>query len=286
MLDLDSIVFKVDTAELDAAALKIDKLATNMSKLVKPVQQAEIDSSKLAEAKAKEAKAISQAAEAAAKAEKAQSGLVKATKEAGESAKVSMNALEKQTQILENMTLGFSRGQSTVLTYAKAAGLATESLEELKKVLLTQRELVGGDPFDKSTSGLLELNQRMREGVTANQLYSNGIELTQKQTAALSRDLERLSLAMQHQGKSADEVLKAQQQYRDLYVETATQVNTLTAAEKNKIKSSREAINANAALAKEDQRLISMLETMNLTQNQGSVATDKAANSIEDMPRC
>ncbi len=71
MLNLEELVFKVNTTELKTAVTAVDNLGKAVTRLNKPVQENEMANAKLAKAQA-------QANEAAAKAEIAQTKLGKA----------------------------------------------------------------------------------------------------------------------------------------------------------------------------------------------------------------
>ena len=178
--------FKVTTDGLNETVAAIDKLTTAVGKFNK----AEIDAARVSTAKSKAKKAEEEANKAAAKALEAEVVLThknnelqdKAAKKAAATAvaqtnvaqatTTSTNALDRQKDVLQFMTEGFSRGQASTLAYAKAAGLAADQLKELGQVLQTQRKLIGGDPFDKSTSGLLSLQTQYKETQVAIAQYN------------------------------------------------------------------------------------------------------------------
>ena len=173
-LELTSLVFKTETSDLERASKVIGELVTNVGKLDKAARDAAQTEVVIAKAAKLNADANLQNAKAqdvrlnstitADKADQQAAAAIekktKATEKATESSAKNVGVLQRQKDILEFQTQGFSRGQSSILAYAKAAGLAAEDIGELSKVLETQRKLMGGDPFDKSLSGLKSLRNQ------------------------------------------------------------------------------------------------------------------------------
>ena len=90
---------------------------------------------------------VAEAADIAAKTEERKSKAVrdtaKATEEATAVTKSSVSILERQQAILEFQANGYSKGQASILAYAKAAGVAASEIQEIGKVLQAQRTLMG-----------------------------------------------------------------------------------------------------------------------------------------------
>ena len=177
-IELEKLLFSVDTAELDTALKKIGALSEKLDALTtatNKTNKASNDSTKTLKNSTTETN----------KATDAQNQLNESTSKA--------NAiLERQKDILKFQTEGFSKGQSSVLAYAKATGAATGEIKELGNVLQMQRKLIGGDPFDKSISGLVALQNQYGEIREAMRQYSKDTELTRNQTRELTRDKERI----------------------------------------------------------------------------------------------
>lgn len=245
-LELDKIVFSVSTDALDTAIDKIEKLGTAVTALNKPLQTLEKETQK---------------------ATKAQTEQTKAQDENTKSTKTNLSVLERQQQILEFMTQGFSKGQASILTYAKAAGAATDELNALGEVQKTMRKLQGGDPFDKSTSGLISLTNKLGEAKEANRLYTAGIELTKSQTRELARDKERIIELMKLEGASLSDIKNKLRDHNAEYIAVANSINRLDQAEQKKIQTEREAGKATDFLTREMNRAENALNGMNESMN-------------------
>lgn len=282
-MELTALKFASDTTELERAAKVIAGLVTDVSKLDK----ASRDAAKTEEILAKAAKANAEANLANAKAQdqrlkstiiadkadQAQAAAVekktKAIQKETEATSKSTSILQKQKDILEFQTQGYSKGQSGVLAYGKAAGLAAEDITELGKVLETQRKLMGGDPFDKSLSGLKSLQNQYTELKESVRQYNSDSELSSKQTRELARDKERLIEKMKVEGASFSEIRKAVRGHNSEYVALAAQYNKLISAEEAVIKNRKEVVAATNYVTQADQKMAAAL-------NQSNAAIDKA----------
>lgn len=276
-LDLSAIAFKVDTSELDRAGKAIGDLVTNVGKLDKAARDAAQTEAILARAAKDNAKANLENAKAqdvrlkstivADKADQQAAAAIekktKATEKANEATAKSVGVLQKQKDILEFQTQGFSKGQSSILAYGKAAGLAADDINELGKVLETQRKLMGGDPFDKSLSGLKSLQNQYTELKESVRQYATDSNLSAKQTRELARDKERLIEKMKVEGASFSEIRKAVRAHNDEYVKLASSYNKMTSAEEAVIKARKDAVAATNYLTQADQKLAAALNTSN-----------------------
>jgi phage-related minor tail protein len=268
MLQLDQIVFGVQTSELDAALTKVGQLANAVNSLNQPLDKAAKTSEKLANSQdrvATSAKSVSDSQE-----------------EVSKKTTASITALEKQQKILDYMTQGFSKGQSSILAMAEATGTATSDLNELGKVLQTQRKLLGGDPFDKSTSGLIALTTRLGEAREANRLYTAGIELTKAQTRELARDKERIIEKMKVEGASLSAIKDAIRAHNVAYIAAADAVNRLDQAERGKIKTDSDSAKAMQWVEREMNRVQNALVGMN---DQLKVSTSNQLFRFEEQLR-
>jgi phage-related minor tail protein len=286
-MDLSQLVFKVDTTELDAAVKKVADLGSSVKELnqvskdtvktSKEVSKAEREAAQAREASAKAAVAEVRAEEAKNKVKK---DTTKTVKETTVAVKENTTVLERQKNILEFMTQGFSKGQAGYMATAKAAKATTAEMKELTDVLLLQRKLSGGDPFDKSNSGLVSLRNRLTEVREANRLYSAGIELTRNQTREMARDKERLIVRMKTEGATLSEIKQAIQAYNAEFIKTSSQVNRLVESEKELERVQRERVNAVRALTEAEDRADSMVRSMTNTNNANAGSSERAARSI------
>ncbi len=293
-LELTSLAFKVETKELKDAITVLEGLAKAVGTLHK-VQKEQVASDKAATAaaldKLKVDKAAANVAEAQAKAEEAttkaltaKNKAVKDTTSEQESStkatKSNIDILQRQKDILDFMTQGYSRGQAATLATAKATGTLTESMKELGNVLLTQRKITGGNPFDKSQSGLVTLNTKLLETKETIRQFNNESGLTSKQAQELARDKERLIIKLRTMGMSYLEVGHALRDHEQRYIALANRLNIFTKEQEMHERQIRESANAYRALEREEDRMLSVVNSLNNVQSNGVGINEKAARSI------
>lgn len=196
-MDLAELKFVVDTKELETAAARVAELGTAVSKLNKPMQD-------LTKESAKSNKELSKAEEAAAKAALAQHKLEQAQTKTTEATSKANATLERQNLITQFMAEGNSKGQSSLLATAKAAGALDAEMLELNNTLKLQRSLIGGDPFDKSIGLMQKLKNEFKTTNEVTDLFNRNLGLTQQQMIDLAREKERLIALYGFEGRSLD----------------------------------------------------------------------------------
>jgi len=268
-MDLSQLKFAVDTTELDRAGKAIGELVVNVGKLDKASKDVARTEATLAKAAKDNAKANLDNAKAQQATAKAVESTEKAQKSAAAAVAKSTSILERQKDILGFQTQGFSKGQSSILAYGKAAGLAATDIGELGKVLETQRKLMGQDPFDKSLSGIKSLQNQYTELKESVRQYNTDSNLSAKQTRELARDKERLIEKLKVEGASFSDIRKAVRAHNDEYVNLASAYNKMTSAEDAVIKSRKDAVTATNYLTQADQKMAAAL-------NMSNSALDKA----------
>jgi phage-related minor tail protein len=261
-MELTTLSFKVDTKELEGVIGTLDKVATSVKNLNQAQKATEV-------AQKKATKSTEEAAAATEKLNKAQKSTEKSTKK-------TQSVLERQKDILDFMTQGYSRGQSSTLAMAKASGTLTSEIRELGEVLQVQRRLIGGDPFDKSTSGLLALTNQYTELKEAVRQYNVDSGVTAKQARELARDKERIIERMKVEGASFGDIKNAIRLHNEAYVQAAANVNRLTQEEKEIIRVQKEHTNAIRALTKEEERMEAVLASLSANYNQNIGSARKA----------
>jgi tape measure domain-containing protein len=105
------------------------------------------------------------------------------------------NVLAKQKNILDGMIAGYSRGESSILATAKAAGVAGKSFKELETVLAKQRAISGKNPFDDTTSSLIKMERQLKVSKQVLSELGSGYAATSKDAAEFVRFQERLKIA-------------------------------------------------------------------------------------------
>lgn len=238
MLDLSELVFKANTTELKNAVTDIENVGKAMDNLSKI-------SDRLSTSVDKAAKATKQSTDK----------ISKANDDVSESAENTNRILERQQTILEYQAKGFSKGQASTIAYAKAVGATTTELEQLGKVLQTQRTLMGNDPFDKSLGSLRSLQNEYKVLRDVTRQYNSEVEISTKQMKDLALDKLRAIEVSKIEGKSLTDVKKTLRELNQEYIRTAQEVNRLKDAQAASDKQKRDSASANAYLAKELERV-------------------------------
>lgn len=255
-MDLAELKFVVNTEQLVDAAKKIDALTTAVSKVNKPITTAALESEKLALAQAK-------VAEATAKAETAQAKLKDAQEKGSKATGGSVSVLERQNMILEYMAQGLSKGQSSYMATAKAAGALDDELQQLLNTLRTQRTLQGSEPFDKSIGLYQKLQNETRISTEVNQLFNRNLGLTEKQMVDLAREKERLIALYGIEGRSLSGLGAEYEKIVQKSAEMSRSNNARNESMKAQIKAQSDAAKATAYLADADARLAAALAETN-----------------------
>lgn len=296
-MELDRIVFTTDTSELSKATDAIGTLVQEMSKIsTASANMAKIQAqteailaraaSSYADARKKNAEAADKELRSAIAADKADQQREKSTTKATEAVNQSTDAtkknseavsnnttvLQRQSDILEFQAQGWSKSQAGILATAKAAKTAAEDMQELMRVLETQRKLMGTDPFDKSMSGLKSLQNQYSELKESLRQYNADTDLTMKQTKELARDKQRILEQLKVEGASFSEVRAAIRAYNAEYNTLATQYNKLANAEAGVIKQRKEMVSAANYVEQAEQKMRSALDATNSSLNKA--ATD------------
>lgn len=271
MLELSALKFSANTDELKAAIGTMQQVKTAISSLEQAQAKAATQSSKASKAASDAAKAEAQAALAAIKLEKEKQKAIEASADATVSAgNRSISVLEKQEQVLQFMVQGYSRGQSSILATAKAAGAATDELAKLGSTLQSQRTLMGSDPFDKSLGALRALKNEFSVVKEQVRLYNAELGLTKKQSEDLARDKLRLIEASKIEGKSLFSVRDSVKELNMEYIRLAKSENDLVSQYRQNVKNTQDTAKANDYLEKELQKVRFAVDEQNASLNRGS----------------
>lgn len=270
-MDLATLRWVSDTTQLKETIGVMQQVRAAVSTLETAQTKAATSSAKADKAAADAAKAQAQAALAAIKLEKEKQKAVQESSDATVAAgNRSISVLEKQEQVLNFMVQGYSRGQSSILATAKAAGAATDELERLGSTLQSQRTLMGSDPFDKSLGALRALKNEFSVVKEQVRLYNAELGLTRKQSEDLARDKLRLIEASKIEGKSIFSVRDAVKDLNAEYIRLAKAENDLVGSYKNNVKTASDAAKANTYLETELQKVRFAVDEQNAALNRGS----------------
>lgn len=257
-MELTQLKFVVDTSDLKNASAAIKQLADDVSKLNKPMQEATKASSNL---------------------NKEQQKSSATSKQTESSVKKQTSVLERQQMILEFMTQGFSKGQSSQLAYAKAAGAVTDEIEQLGKVLQTQRTLMGTDPFDKSLGAMQALKNEYTVIKEVQRLYNAELGLSKTQMEDLAREKLRLIEKFKLEGASLSQIKQGLKDLNVAYISNASAENSITSSIKARQKAIQDTAKAQNYVAAEFERVNRLTsENGNITSatNNKIIAMEKA----------
>lgn len=278
-MELSELIFTAKTDDLERVSKVIGGLVTDISKLDKASRDAAKTEATLAKAAKDNAKANLDNA-------KAQDTRLKSTITADKADKQAATAIEKKTKATERATVaakrnvdmlqlqndtydfileGFSKGDAKVLAMAKATGQLSD---QLKQVLTDIRQF-SKNTFDQTETGLNRMVKTAKEASAAQGFLNQGFNLTAKQAKELGNDLDRLNIRLQHQGKSYDEITKAQAVYKQQFLEEAKAVNQANNALASVEKQRKDVVAATNYLTQADAKMSAALNTSN-------VALDKA----------
>lgn len=237
-MDLQTLSFKVETGPLKEAVVAINELGQALSKVNAPV------------------KAVTKETE----------GSTKATKE-------NTTVLQRQQDILKFMADGYSKGQASVLAYAKASGALTTEIESLGVVLQKQRTLMGTDPFDKSLGALTALKNEYGVIKEVQRLYNAELGLSRSQMEQLARDKIRLIAQYKIEGRSLTDIKSGLISLNTAYLSNVQAEQRIIDGMKAKDKAASDTAKANAYLEKEMQRV-------NLATGDNAALTSTTNNAL------
>jgi hypothetical protein len=232
-LQLEQLVFSVETGALDDARIKIAKLGDAVNSLNKPMQN-------MAVASAKTAEAIARAELAAEKARVATAKLGQENTEAAPKVNSLEKLLTKLTNTYLDMGRGFSKGEASILNQARSLGALDDQLALVEAALKNIKEL-NKDPFDSSLGGVRSITQEFERLTQRANLAAQGIMLTTKQLGEYSRLAaearsktigEGLSLSSPEGQARMNQLL---QEAQTDYLKTAASVNQLTEQERQRL---------------------------------------------------
>lgn len=193
-MDLTALKFTTETGELDLAITKINELAQT----VRHFNQAQKDQTAADKAAAAASKAKVKALEderasvvaqikAVEDAQKAAKKTADAEEASNEAKKESISLLEKLTNKLNDMSAGFTAGESAVLNQARALGAVTQDGLKPYIHLLTQIKELSKNPFDASLGAIRSITAEYDRLTERANLAARGISLTTKQLSEYSR---------------------------------------------------------------------------------------------------
>lgn len=253
-MDLQSLKFTVDTADLDKAKGKLLEVASAYAELSR-AQSA--GASKATQAESQKRDAAESTNTVTKETIKLEADKENASKKSSSTISSGIDKLlalmKKEEETLAFMTREYSKGQSSVLAYAKALGATEDQLKSLGVVLDSQRSLQGNNPFDKSLGAVKALKNELAILTEVQALYNAGVNITSMQAKDLARDEARLMELMK--GRSDAEKQAALAGLKKEYIDTARTVNNLTASQKEHDRATKDSANAMQYIEREMQRV-------------------------------
>lgn len=247
-LELGDLIFKVNTAELDSAITKIDKLGTAVSALNKPIE-------KLDKATGDASKSVD-----------------KVAKSSGE-ATDKVEALQKKLEnTYKDLSQGFTKGESSILNYARTLGIAGDALKPIED----QLKLIGKlstNPFDSAIGSIRSVTKEFEMMNHRADLASKGIILTAKQLKEYSRVADEVSAkVLSHgldptAGKGLADYTKGVERLQAKYLGLAGTVSEARQVEQQNQQALKDSAKATDFLTREMNRAENALNGMNESMN-------------------
>lgn len=247
-LDLDKIIFAVDTTALDTAITKIEKLGTAVTTLNKPIEKLEKVTGDASKSVDKVAKSSGEATD-------------------------KVEALQKKLEnTYKDLSQGFTKGESSILNYARTLGIAEDALKPIQE----QLKLIGkltSDPFDSAIGSIRSVTKEFEMMNHRADLASKGIILTAKQLKEYSRVADEVSAKITSQGfdptsgKGLADYTKGVERLQAKYLGLAGTVSEARQAEQQNQQAIKDSAKATDFLTREMQRAENALNGMNESMN-------------------
>lgn len=262
MLDLSTLVFKVDTAQLVQAKKDTDALTESQRGL---------------------AAALAKGAGQSGNTGRGQ------PQNNNKPVKDQISLLEKLDNLYKDLASGSTRWEASQLRAARQIGIP---LQEVRQQLADIRKL-SQDPFDSAIGSVRSITQHFEQLQNRLSLTNEGLILTAKQLREFSRIPFEVEGQMRSGGKDpkgADnsEYLRRIKEEEQIYIQTARSVNELTSAEKERSNVIKQNAAAHKFLAAEMQRVDNVLGEMNsqyginaATQERSAAAVAKYASMLQ-----
>jgi len=231
-VDLQKLVFSVDSTQLDEARIKIAKLGDAVAALNKPLQD-------MSRSSAKTNEVIAKSELAAEKARVATKALADTTGQVKEKVDPLAKLIEKLSNNYTDMASGFTKGESSILNQARNLGVFGSELQPVI-ALLEKIKTLNKDPFDASLGGVRSITQEFEKLQQRANLAAQGIMLTSKQLGEYSKLAAEAAGKVEGMGfdpKSGEGLNKYNQllaESQNKYLEIVASVNKLTQAEKDR----------------------------------------------------
>jgi len=250
-VELESLVFQIQTSSLDVAFKKVEDLGKQVSILATQLDNLGSSSKDAAKNEVELVKIKERLIKAQAKLEETQKKLSESSTElasAQEKHRKSLpqeeelgrvqRMLEKEATVLKiltgqtielsdgNITLNktFTAGQAAKLATLKLAGALSSEFNVLANSITQINSISQVNPFDKTAGSLEKMRKEVQELVKVNEYSARGFNLTRDQIIGLTRDIQGVTIASKQAGESTEQL---QQRISKLELATVAEANSL-----------------------------------------------------------
>ena len=291
-MELTKLEFVVDTKQLENAVKElgnlrqaISELNTVQTKKTKGEKEAEAQAKALAKAEKEVAKEVERLAKETEKKAAADAKAAKAAQDATEKVDPLDRLYGKLSNRLTDLVAGFSSSEAAILHQARSYGAAGAELDPFIEKLKETRDFLK-NPFDASLGSIQSITAEFQKLEQRAGLAAQGIVLTTKQLneySKLSSQVwqETKGLGLDPSKGTGQAVFnKELEKQQAAYLKVAAAVNSATGSEKDLARTKRESENATRAVAREEEKMLSILASVNAEQRQGVNLNEAAAQSI------
>lgn len=196
-IELEKLLFSVDTGQLKDALDKIDAISSSVSKLANATDKLNKTTEDEVKTKKKKTKATEEAASAEeklAKAEEEATSKLSAKEKLLQKTSDKVQLLRNQTIEVANSTFKFdsalTTSQASLAAQLKIIGGGIDDFKLLNVQLKNLNSFANTNPFDKAVDGVQSLKRQIRDLNLLDEF--KGLGLASEQIKALSRDIEKI----------------------------------------------------------------------------------------------
>ena len=285
MLNLEELVFKVNTKELTEAVTSLEKLEGAVQSLGEKSATINVKVKQTSSALKEQDKAAKDTAESTAK-------LAKNAGEAAPKMDSVTRTLEKQLTAMQifrgetitvadgviNLGSAFTKTQANQLAMLKVSGATSDALKTMARSFEDFNKITSANTFDNSVAGIQRLRKEISEMNKVNELMAQGVKLTRDEIVNLVRDSERLTQQFQSEGLSAQQLDVALRGLEAEHVALAKQKNDLVAKSKESERQAKAEANAHIKAAQDQAKAVKYLEDV---ERRMAAAVDEANAGLD-----
>lgn len=307
MLNLDKLVFEVDTKQLDDALVAIGALEKGLSRLTSNTEdntKTAIENERLQKELVKAQKERIRAEESLERAIKKKNDAEQKAAEvlerkgkADEESNEKLSASEKIIQRAEirykayrdsvvdaaDSQIVFSNGliasQANTVATLKLLGATTEQMQRYADIVANVNAQAPVNLFDKSTDGLNKLNKEIKDLSSVNEYLAKGFNITRDQIQGMNRDIERFVQRMKEIDSSQIDIDTGVERIKKETISAAEQLNTMKAQAAEATKLAKLQAEAQANVAKQQRESAQELfniHQMKLNQDEANYQKEQA----------